>query len=102
MTSLLLNGCIQINTPENLVSDTYRTGKEIYRDIVGKQQYRKFSQEYPMQKFSSEQEAQEFCLKSVISDARHSLQFSEYKIIKMDIVEDEQRMVRCAIELISE
>lgn len=80
---ILLVGCVSIETPDNLVSDTYKVSKDIYYSITGTKGASKdlvgdFSYEYLIPKEEQFTQSNEKCLLLAVQKAKEET--NQYRI----------------------
>lgn len=83
LMALPLSACIQLKSPENLVSDTYRTGKEIYKDIAGTGGEQMFVHEIVVAEGSELQNEKIRCVDELVSTTRKNHDIESYKVSRL-------------------
>ena len=125
---LCLPACVTIESPDNLISDTIKAGKEVYQDIKKGKDNRESEQEtktepadtsvvvvsemdkventfintYPLDNMDNELNAMQACMSELIEDTRRSLNLYSLDVLSRTyetITADNVDVIQCKITI---
>lgn len=125
---LCLPACVTIESPDNLISDTIKAGKEVYQDIKKGKENRESEQEvktepadtsvvvasemdkventfintYPLENMDNELNAMQTCMSELIEDTRRSLNLYSLDVLSRTyetITADNVDVIQCKITI---
>jgi hypothetical protein len=125
---LCLPACVTIESPDNLISDTIKAGKEVYQDIKKGKDNRESEQEtktepadtsvvvvsemdkventfintYPLENMDNELNAMQTCMSELIEDTRRSLNLYSLDVLSRTyetITADNVDVIQCKITI---
>ncbi|WP_223670208.1 hypothetical protein [Kangiella shandongensis] len=96
--SIILSACVEIKAPERLVSDTYRTGKEIYHDIADSDEEQHFVHEIVVAEGAELDSEKRRCVDELVATTRAKYNLEGYKVAKMVHTEGSTETVYCEIK----
>lgn len=101
LAAIILPACVQLKAPERLVSDTYHTGKEIYRDISGTDEGEKvFVHEIIVHEGSDITLEKGRCVDELVDTTRENHNIESYEVSRVVHSEGNTETVFCEIKAV--
>lgn len=97
---LFLTACVQLKAPERLVSDTYRTGKEIYHDIADSDSEQHFVHEIVVPEDSELTVEKGRCIDELVTKVREKYDVESYEVTKLVHTEGSTETIYCEISAV--
>ncbi|RDX37834.1 hypothetical protein DZA50_01415 [Kangiella sp. HD9-110m-PIT-SAG07] len=98
LSAFLTTACVQLKAPERIISDTYRTGKEIYHDISDSDGEKRFVHEIVMPKKADVALEKERCVDELVGKAREKYSIESYEVNKIVHTEGSTDTIYCEIK----
>ena len=98
ISAFLTTACVQLKAPERIISDTYRTGKEIYHDISSSDGERRFVHEIVLAKGAEVALEKERCIDELVSKAREKYAVDSYEVKKVVHTEGATDTIYCEVK----
>ena len=98
ISALLTTACVQLKAPERIISDTYRTGKEIYHDISSSDGEKRFVHEIVVAKGAEVALEKERCIDELVSKAREKYAIDSYEVKKVVHTEGTTDTIYCEVK----
>ena len=99
ISAFLTTACVQLKAPERIISDTYRTGKEIYHDIYSSDGEKRFVHEIVVPKGSEVAVEKERCVDELVSKAREDYAIDSYEVKKVVHTEGTTDTIYCEVKV---
>lgn len=109
ITALLLSGCMKIEMPSNMVSDTVNAGKDLYKDLTKKDDKSDTANSAPMftnttvgDETQTIAELKRNCVNEAGNKAKQSLKQDnlDYTVVSQDVAtKADKTIVNCAIKI---